>query len=918
MSSDDTTIGPGDEGYVNPVPNIGPQPEYLPGDTLVGRFRLVRRFAGSGQSQVWLAWERQLRRFVVLKFVHARLLDEARRAAQVPGAVVAVLEYNTASEGNPFLVLEFAAGGSAERYCAEWAARPALLVRTFLPVVRTIAAAHARGTIHRDLKPTNVLLWAEPPAHTGDAVPEPPEPGADRLGAMELRVADWGIATDEGDGTSRPGGTAGFAAPEQWRDPPTPAADVFGLAATLYFLLANPPGTDPWRYAAPTDPEYRRKAARGEAPPYEPPPLSDLNPRVDRRLARVIAAALAHDPAARTTSADAFAAELENWLTGRPVRGDGPARRAALAVSRNAVAAGLLLALAAVGALAGVSAARDLNSRADAAEARRKEAEAEALLARAEADRQRERLSEQRQTAARAAARRGDWPAAMGLYDELVRAEPPASARRFRAERLFGHFATNDEAALRADLAALEADPDLEPDVAAWAELVRGAHALCDHARAGEGRARIRAALAARRAPAPGSPLFAPADVLYAEALLETTPRGVTDKLRAAVRADALHFPARSALILTLLASGDPGGAARAAEEFAGLFPDSPVPAFVRAIRALVDGDRAPMRAAVAEFGRKAKADPHALAEYCEVFADVLDLMAKNAGTVAGLNPFEWQQLAGKALKMQALARAALKPVAFPVPTVNFVPAWTADLIGKFATTGRTSASLDPKGLAKLDADARALAAFVADYPEALAHNMLAVNRFVGGSIAIVSDDVAGVRARMTEAAEVAYRAAEQPTLFARAPTRFGSRVVGVIADLTLLKLVPDAPPSHLQRVHDNLPRVFAETRGRWHDHRDQCVFMFVKLAAVESTPGLLAAWRADTPAGRAALWTRTGQLYRAARYLLDRQAEELTADPGPNPARRWAQLAGLRAELDAWAAREALDLPVAPAPRAR
>ncbi len=305
------------------------------GDTLLGRFRLLKQFAG-GMSRVWAAWDVRLRQFVVLKFV-GRLLDEARRALNVPGEVIRVY-YNDEIEQNPFLVLEFAFGGPLDGYTAAWAADPAALVRVMLPVVETLAAAHGRGIVHRDLKPSNIRLWVgAPAAPTDDTVPDLPPASAFDLRDMEARVADWGLATDGGESSSGGGGTQGFAAPEQWGEEANPLADVFGLAATLYFLRANPD----YRPGAPNAGRHYAADITGAAPRdgratrFRPRPLSELNPNVDRRLSAIVMKSLAVEPADRHASADALAADLKRWLNGEPLAGDDRRTRARLWLRRN-------------------------------------------------------------------------------------------------------------------------------------------------------------------------------------------------------------------------------------------------------------------------------------------------------------------------------------------------------------------------------------------------------------------------------------------------------------------------------------------------------------------------------------------------------------------------------------------------------
>jgi eukaryotic-like serine/threonine-protein kinase len=160
--------------------------------------------------------------------------------------------------------------------------------------------AHAQGVLHRDVKPSNLLL--------------------DARGAVW--VADFGLAKAVGTGADPPGltetgdlvGTLRYLAPERFRGECDARSDVYALGATLYELLALRPAFD--------DPDRLRlmeQIARGD-----PVPLRRLNPRVPRDLDTIVRRAAARRPADRYPTAADLAADLARFLDGRPVR----ARRA--------------------------------------------------------------------------------------------------------------------------------------------------------------------------------------------------------------------------------------------------------------------------------------------------------------------------------------------------------------------------------------------------------------------------------------------------------------------------------------------------------------------------------------------------------------------------------------------------------------
>lgn len=145
------------------------------------------------------------------------------------------------------------------------------IVEVAAAVAATLDHAHARGVVHRDVKPGNVLLS---------------ESGA-------TKVVDFGIAheaTSTLTGTGIRIGTPAYMSPEQVRGAQvTGAADQFGLAVLLYRMLT---GRLPFQGDRPTDMMY---AIVNE----EPPPASSMNVRLDRRVDAVLQRALAKEPEAR-------------------------------------------------------------------------------------------------------------------------------------------------------------------------------------------------------------------------------------------------------------------------------------------------------------------------------------------------------------------------------------------------------------------------------------------------------------------------------------------------------------------------------------------------------------------------------------------------------------------------------------------
>jgi tetratricopeptide (TPR) repeat protein len=434
-------------------PSAGPSA----GAVVSGRYELLREVGEGGMGTVWSADQTHpVRRRVALKVIKAGM-DSARVLARFEAErqalalmdhpnIAKVLDAGTTDAGRPYFVMELVEGVPLTRYCDDHTLPVPDRLALFVQVCAAVHHAHQKGVIHRDLKPTNILVES----HDGKPVPKVIDFGLAKA-TGGVRLTDHTLCTAFG----TVAGTPQYMAPEQAAfdaaDIDT-RADIYALGAILFELLTG---------STPLQRDSIPKAAFGEmlrvVREVEPPPpsrrlgASDALPGIaarrqsePARLGRfvrgeldwIVMKALAKDRDRRYESATAFARDVERFLSHEPVSAGPPtaAYRVRKFVQRNkgrVVAAALVL-LALVTGLVGTAAGL--------VEARRQEQVAVAARA-AEAEQreaaERERDAKDHALVAEAAARRrADEEAAVAraftnllLNDLLFRATPEKNAR---------------------------------------------------------------------------------------------------------------------------------------------------------------------------------------------------------------------------------------------------------------------------------------------------------------------------------------------------------------------------------------------------------------------------------------------------------------------------------------------------------
>lgn len=313
-------------GITFPLPAVGDAP--------LGRlsgYAILEAVAEGNQGVLYRARDESLKRVVAIKVIHQRLMQspgavdrfkrEARLIASVQSDhVVHVFQVGQEAGFPPFLIMEFVEGESLRQKLDR---RDSLPIRKCAEIVRDTAmglkAAHQAGLIHRDVKPSNILL--------------------DRKAGGRVRLTDFGLAVEETDAVrmTQEGtilGTPAYMSPEQVTRPQSidSRSDLYSLGVVLYELLS---GEVPFRGTV--------RMTLSQLVHDEARSPRQYNDAIPRDLETICLRAMAKEPSSRFQTAQDLIDELNRWLEGRPIlsRPIGRIERAWRWCRRNATVSSL-------------------------------------------------------------------------------------------------------------------------------------------------------------------------------------------------------------------------------------------------------------------------------------------------------------------------------------------------------------------------------------------------------------------------------------------------------------------------------------------------------------------------------------------------------------------------------------------------